>query len=153
MCEADRKRYLAFLKDKASLMFGALRPGDAEAGIQIVKGLEDLPAKFLTLRGLQMAEADLFREIRSEIGDKAADAIEEELQRRHGMKWIGEDPRRVLARILKRGRIKTHDELGTALEFLAGPQGEREERDRVQRMVTVAEETLGPDPDERKKRT
>ena len=153
MTQADRKRYFAFLRDKFTMMLGALDANQTTACLKILQELEAAPAKLITLRGLRMVESDFLGDIRHDIGDKAADAIEEELQRRHGMKWIGEDPRRVMVRILKRGRIKTHDELGTALEFLAGPQGEPEERDRVQRMVTVAEETLGPDPDERKKRT
>src|SRR5262245_15247931 len=128
MTEKKKARYIAFLRDKLRLI-EAIHGAPYITGEMVVAHLASTPSEELRFSEVKCVDGEMDLCWREGIGETAMSQIAAVLKEKHGFARIAADPERVLAKITKRGKIETYDELRVVLDHLAfvgNPSGEEE---------------------------
>lgn len=123
MTETEKRRYLAYLREKVRKIAIQMDPANAAGHLQInnaaLECLDRMASSTLSRSRIERFDRELEMFPRLCLGQPALNAIAAELKKQFGFGRIADDPDVVLKRVARRKRVVNDEELRIVLDALS----------------------------------
>ena len=116
----------AFIERKAELVLGLTRKDDPSIGLLFTALTQNLATGTWPEQSYLLADREI-EEVIQDQSSSVAETVGATLRKEFGFARLGESPKRVMAKVLKRGKAASEQEAAVVRDALAGDFGELSE--------------------------